>query len=79
MFSAINTALGGIQTAQRSFLESAQRISRYGTGLESSAAAGPGPEGDMVNLMTSRRGYEANLQVVRAADDMMGTLLDTFA
>ena len=34
---------------------------------------------ELVGVMTSRRGYEANLPVIRAADEMMGTLLDTFA
>ncbi len=34
---------------------------------------------EMVGLTTSRRGYEANLAVVRAADDMLGTLLDALA
>lgn len=45
------------------------------------AEAGPGVDlaQEMVGLTTSRRGYEANLAVVRAADDMLGTLLDALA
>ena len=76
MISSINNALGGMQAAQQSFLQSAQRISRLGTDQGSTSAD---PHGEMVDLMTSRRGYEANMQVVRASDEMLGTLLDTFA
>lgn len=31
-----------------------------------------------VSLMTDQRTYEANAQVARAADQMMGTLIDIF-
>lgn len=31
-----------------------------------------------VSLMTNQRTYEANAQVARAADQMMGTLIDIF-
>ena len=32
---------------------------------------------EIPNLLASTRGYEANLQVVRTADEMLGELLDT--
>lgn len=84
---AIGTALGGLQRNQESFARHAQRIALAGA---PPASAGPdAPDGaadtdvdlaqEMVGLMTSRSGYEANLAVVRAADGMLGTLLDALA
>lgn len=77
--SSINAALQGLQANQKTFLESARRISREGTGLSPQEGHAPGPEADLVGLMTSRRGYEANLQTLRVADEMLGSLLDVLA
>ena len=87
---AVATALGGMQRNQESFARHAQRIALVGAppapdrpdGLDASGAAA-GADVDlareMVGLTTSRRGYEANLAVVRAADRMLGSLLDVLA
>ena len=34
---------------------------------------------EMVSMVASKNFYQANMQVLKAADDMMGTLLDTDA
>ena len=72
--NAMNSALQGMQANQKNFLNSAQRISRFGSSSSEGSLAK-----DMTNLLTSRRGYEANLVVAKTADEMLGTLLDTFA
>jgi hypothetical protein len=79
LINSMNIALGGMQANQRSFLEAAGRISRQGAEAESSAPPPTDPVSGMVSLLESRNGYKANVQVIRAADEMMGTLLDTFA
>ena len=84
---AIASALGGLQRSQDAFARHAHRIAQAGAPPaadgEAAPAAGDGSDVDlareMVGLTTSRRGYEANLAVVRAADDMLGTLLDALA
>lgn len=84
---AIATALGGLQRNQDAFARHAQRIALAGAppagdGTDASAGAAGGDVDlarEMVGLTTSRRGYEASLAVVRAADGMLGTLLDALA
>lgn len=76
MISALNRALTGMQLNQQRFEQHASRISRAGL---------PGA-GDTVDLPTgivgtkvAQRGYEANLAVLRTADEMVGSLLDVLA
>ncbi len=81
MISAINTALQGLQQNQQTFTQHADRISKWGT--QDPTATPPNQminlQEELVGVMQSQRGYEANLPVIRAADEMLGTLLDTFA
>ncbi len=83
---AVATALGGLQRNQDAFARHAQRIAM--AGAPPASAGSDAPDGaaadvdlarEMVGLTTSRRGYEANLAVLRAADGMLGTLLDALA
>ncbi len=76
--TAINSALQGIRANQQSFRASARNIAAWGQD-RNRGDSGISPERDMVGVLVSRRGYEANLQVVKTADRMLGTLLDTFA
>jgi hypothetical protein len=72
MFHAVQaSALQGLHMNQRAFERHADAISRCGD------PAGPGllPE-DVVGLLVSERGYEANLAVLARTDDMLGTLID---
>ena len=71
---AMTSALSGLQWNQRSFQRHADQISRVGTTPDAELR----PE-NIAGLMTAERGYEANLAVLRRADDMLGSLLDVLA
>ena len=74
--SVFASALNGMQANQRNLARHAERIAGWGT------SATPGEvslEHELVGVMQARRGYEANLAVARAADDMLGSLLDVLA
>ena len=74
--SALASALNGMQTNQRSLARHADRIAGWGT------SADPGEislETELVGVLQARRGFEANLAVARAADDMLGSLIDVLA
>lgn len=75
---AINAALGGLQRNQAAFSRHADRIASWG--LEGAAPAGDlSLPQEVVGLLAARRGLEANLPVLRAADEMLGTLVDLLA
>ncbi len=81
MIGAINSALQGIQQNQRAMTGHADRISRWGhqdaTAFESGKAINL--QDEMLGVLQARRGIEANLPVIRAADEMLGSLLDVLA
>ncbi|MBU8870716.1 MAG: hypothetical protein KOO60_07620 [Gemmatimonadales bacterium] len=79
MIHGINSSLQGLQRNQHDFMKHADRISQWGN-------SGVGNNGQEIDLaeellgtMTARRGFEANLSVLRAEDDMLGSLLDVMA
>ena len=74
--NVLSSALQGLQAHQKNFLNSANRISRWGTQPDGGHSEGISLEREMVGMMESRRGYEANLRVVKTADEMLGSLLD---
>jgi hypothetical protein len=61
-------ALGGMQEAQSRFERSAERIS---SGV-------PAPE-DIVDLLSSRNQLEANVRVMKMAEEMEKRVIDIFA
>ena len=73
--SALGSALYGMQTHQRDLARRAERVAAWGT----DAGAGVALERELVGVMEARRGYEANVAVARAADDMLGSLIDVLA
>ena len=77
-FSAVNSALSGMAVQASLFDYSAQRISQTSASskVEESSL---GTVQDWGNLLVSKNGFQANQAVLRAADDMLGTLIDTFA
>lgn len=77
--SAINSALQGLAWHQKSFAEHAERISRWQPSPPSEDPDNISLEREMVGLMEAKRGYQANLAVVRAADEMLGSLIDILA
>lgn len=56
-----------------------ERGADAGTPLESLFPSGTSLEREMVNLVELPHTYEANAQVVRTADDMLGVILDMTA
>ena len=62
------TALSGMQTATQRFAAAASRIAR--------ADSKDDMPKDIVDLLTARRDFEANLLVLRVEADMMDRLLD---
>jgi hypothetical protein len=77
VIDAISSALSGMQRNQEAFGRHADRIAR--SGLESEGGETIDLSKELVGAMVARRGYEANLPVIRAADDMLGSLLDALA
>ncbi len=73
--SGLTTAVQGIQLNRSRFAATGDRITR--------AAITDAPTEDLtrdlVGLRAARFGLEANLAVFRAADEMVGTLLDVLA
>jgi flagellar hook protein FlgE len=78
MLRSIQHSLVGVQRNQQSFERAADRISRWGT-TDPGAPEGIDLAAEIVQLMEARFGYSANLQVIKAADEMLGTAIDTVA
>lgn len=72
------TGLEGLQNNLRKFEDHARRLSRVGTEDATEPAAGSLPE-EVVGLRLAQRGLEAGAAVLKTEDEMLGTLLDTFA
>ena len=86
--NAMTTGVNGFQNAQRGMQDAAGRIASAGTTQAPREGAVPetprgaegGPEeslaGSLVDLKVNQRNAEASVEVVRTADEMVGTLLD---
>lgn len=74
MTDAIGTALGGIQKSASLFAKSAENVVN---------ATQPGSTEDLakaiVDSKTTSYAFKANVAVLKTADKMLGTLLDTLA
>ena len=77
--AALNHALTGMSLNLRRFEGHADRISRWGTTDPRTDEEPLQLHEELVGVMTARQGYEANLAVARAADEMLGTLIDILA
>ena len=73
--SVLNTGIQGVQAGVRGMEQSAQNIVKAGTGENAS--------GDFVEPIMDLKLYEnsveASTKVIKTADEMIGTLLDTMA
>ena len=79
MIPAIQSAMQGMHRNQQNMTEHAHRIANFGkTGPSSESPPVSLPE-EMVGMMVSQRGFEANIPVIRAADEMLGSLIDILA
>jgi hypothetical protein len=74
MTDAIGTALGGIQKSASQFAKSAENVVN---------ATKPGSTEDLAKAIvdgkTTNYAFKANVAVLKTADKMLGTLLDTLA
>jgi hypothetical protein len=70
MIKGVDSAVGGIAARLDSFQRAAARIAR---------PADPTLERDLVQTIADSHGVAANAKVLRAADDMVGTLIDIIA
>jgi len=81
--NALSIGVNGVQDAQRGMQDAASRIARSGT-TEAPPREAAAPDGavedslagSIVDLKVNQRNAEASIEVVRTADEMVGTLLD---
>ena len=64
-------------SALRGLDRSTERLARTSGRIADTAPLGD-TEGDMVDLLQSRRSFQANAVVVRTADETLGTLFDRY-
>ncbi len=75
--NTLNTGIHGIQEGLQGVEGAARKIARGGTdGPRGTADAGAGLTDAIVDLKLYERSVEASAQVVRTADETLGTLLD---
>ena len=79
MIHSLNSSLQGLQRNQQKLQQHAERISEWGNSGVGDDGQGIDLAEELIGTMVARRGYEANLPVIRAQDEMLGTLLDVFA
>lgn len=92
--SAIQSGLNGVQKAQRGLAESAQNIASLNTNTNNTglSAAETGLNGnatqqnpssvlttEAVNLVVNEHLAKANINLIKTADEVLGTLIDTKA
>lgn len=73
--SALGAGLSGLQTYQRGLDASASKIAN-----PSAVASGGGDlENGIVGSIVNKAGFQASAQVVKTADSLLGSLIDTKA
>lgn len=77
MNSMLSIGASGLQAAQSSLDRSAGRVARWGTTGAEAAPADLAAEA--VAQIEARHQFAANLQTVKTAHALLGTLVDTFA
>jgi flagellar basal body rod protein FlgG len=74
--TAVNQGLIGMQKSQTEMVRSAQQIASAGT---TSASDNNDVVAPLVNLKVETQVFDSSAKVVKAADEMIGTLLDVKA
>ena len=69
--SALNAGYTGLQRATQQVDESSSKLAQLATKPEA-----VNPTTELVSLMVAEQSGQASVKVVKAADEMMGTLLD---
>lgn len=77
MNSLLSIGASGVQAAQASLDRSANRVARWGTA--DARAAPVDLAAEAVSQIQARQQFAANLQTLRTADTLLGTLVDAFA
>jgi len=72
LISAINNGLSGLAANTAIVLGAAGNLAR----LNTATGAGVDPAREMVNLILGQRGFQANVEVIKTAEEMLGSLLD---
>ena len=72
----LDSALQGMQKGMRDVEESAATIA---SAEQAHAAGSEGLTRALVDLHVAKNNFEASAQVVRATDEMLGTIIDTLA
>jgi len=75
--SAIGAGLAGMQRYQSALDVSASRIANMNNWTAD--GSGSDPTGDIVNQVVDKVGFQASAQVIKTADDVLGTLIDVRA
>jgi flagellar basal-body rod protein FlgC len=74
-----NTLSTNFRPAQASFSEASPAGSGVVVSARKSATDGTQLESDMVNQLVYKAGFQASAKIVKTADDLLGSLLDTKA
>jgi len=76
---AMTSALQGIRLNQDALASHADRISRWGAPQADGTVPDIDLAQEMVGVLQARRGMQANVAVIRATDEMLGSLIDIMA
>lgn len=76
--SVLNTGIQGVQTGVRGMEQAAQEIVQAGSSNSTNSGAGDFVE-PIMDLKLYENSVEASAKVIKTADEMIGTLLDTMA
>lgn len=72
-----NTLTTGFKARQPAFNEANPPGSGVSVGVTSASSDGTQLESEMVGQLVYKAGFQASAKVVKTADDMLGTLIDT--
>lgn len=76
--SVLNTGIQGVQTGVRGMEQAAQEIVQAGSSNSTNGGSGDFVE-PIMDLKLYENSVEASAKVIKTADEMIGTLLDTMA
>lgn len=79
LMPGLGPALQALDRSQRDLERSAGRIAASARRTPADEPPAGDPVRDVVSLQASRRSFELNLAVIRAADATVGTLVDRLA
>ncbi|MBU2885339.1 hypothetical protein KO507_06125 [Gilvimarinus agarilyticus] len=72
--SVVNQSLIGLQSSQTEIAKSAQQVAQVAQGDQTQGVVEP-----LINIQAQQQVFDSNARVLEAADEAIGTLLDTKA